>query len=352
MYLGYATLDGFHCMLDGEVYLPEETWHEDRERCREAGLPENYVYRAKWQMALDQLARANGNGVRFVWLTFDEAYTRAGQFRRELEARGQNFVGEVPTDFAVWTQKPEALYRYHARDKRAPKNREQRRLKIKNNPRIQVRDALKHSSVLRREGWEKYHVKDGTRGPMVWEAKRIMVWSADAEGMPGPAYHLLIARNVMRPTEVKFFVSKAPRKTAIETLLLVAFSRWHIERVFEDSKGEIGLDHFEARLFKSIQRHLVLSCLSHLFLAEFKRKHGGEKKADDSAGAGGDGGTGADVDAWGTSKARSPRGAYAAPLASCRFASRPRATHTTIGSKYATHHWASLRIPLIIHDHP
>ena len=105
-----------------------------------------------------------------------------------------------------------------------------------------------------------------------------MVWSADAEGMPGPAYHLLIARNVMRPTEVKFFVSKAPRKTAIETLLLVAFSRWHIERVFEDSKGEIGLDHFEARLFKSIQRHLVLSCLSHLFLAEFKRKHGGEKK--------------------------------------------------------------------------
>ena len=26
-----------------------------------------------------------------------------------------------------------------------------------------------------------------------------------------------------------------------------AFDRWRIERMFEDSKGELGLDHFEVR---------------------------------------------------------------------------------------------------------
>jgi hypothetical protein len=42
-----------------------------------------------------------------------------------------------------------------------------------------------------------------------------------------------------------------------------------IERAFEDSKTELGMDHFEVRQFRSIQRHLFLSCLSHVFLSEF-----------------------------------------------------------------------------------
>jgi hypothetical protein len=37
------------------------------------------------------------------------------------------------------------------------------------------------------------------------------------------------------------------------------------------------MDHFEVRKFRSIQRHLFLSCLSHVFLSEFCLKHRGEK---------------------------------------------------------------------------
>ena len=64
VHLGYATPD-FHTLLDGQVYLPEETWHE----CREAGIPDEVVYRPKWQIALEQYRRAVGNGVRFAWMT-------------------------------------------------------------------------------------------------------------------------------------------------------------------------------------------------------------------------------------------------------------------------------------------
>jgi SRSO17 transposase len=302
VHLGYARPNGFHCLLDGELYLPQTTWDQDRSRCRRAGVPDDYVYRPKWKMALDQLARANANGVRMAWLTFDEAYGDVGDFRRALEERGQNYVGEVPTDFSVWTSPPHQLYRQHTRDAQArPWGRRQRRLKLKNNPRIQVRNLLKYSPVLRRAPWVKYRVKDGGKGPMIWEVKRIMVWGADAQGMPGAPYHLLVARNPLDPKkEVKFFISNAPPTTSVNTLLLVAFSRWHIERVFEDAKGELGMDHFEVRCFQAIQRHLILSSVSHLFLAEFQQKQRGEKPGPDySTTAGGDRPTDAPLVLWG-----------------------------------------------------
>ena len=36
VHLAYAA-DDFHCLLDGELFLPE-SWSEDRQRCREAGI--------------------------------------------------------------------------------------------------------------------------------------------------------------------------------------------------------------------------------------------------------------------------------------------------------------------------
>jgi hypothetical protein len=41
--------------------------------------------------------------------------------------------------------------------------------------------------------------------------------------------HLVVARNALDLTEIKFFVSNAPPETSVQSLLLVAFSRWRIE---------------------------------------------------------------------------------------------------------------------------
>ncbi len=48
-----------------------ESWDEDRDRCREAGIPDDVVYRPKWRIAIDQIEQTIGNGVRFAWQTFD-----------------------------------------------------------------------------------------------------------------------------------------------------------------------------------------------------------------------------------------------------------------------------------------
>ena len=295
VHLGYAT-PRFHCLVDGELYLPETTWHEDRPRCREAGIPETVVYRPKWQMALEQLDRARGNGLRLGWLTFDEGYGGKPPFLRALNARGQNYVGEVPCNFRVWTRPPEVLYRHHARDA----GPELPRLKVKSNPMVEVRDVAAHSPLFRKQPWEGYYVKDGSKGPMVWQVKRLAVWLADDHGLPTAPHVLLVARSALDQQEVKYFLSNAPPDTSTPTLLLVAFSRWKVERMFEDGKGELGMDHFEVRKYLSLRRHLILSCLSYLFLAQFHQEHrGGKPGADGVPGPHGGGAVGADLVAWG-----------------------------------------------------
>ncbi len=280
VHLGYATAD-FHTLLDGELYLPHQTWHADRDRCYAAGIGNDVVYRPKWQIALEQYQRAVANGVRFTYLTFDEGYGGKPPFLRALDRLGQNYVAEVPASFTVWTTRPQVLYRHHARDGKIARRRHYPRLKVKNNPRIEVRNVQRHSPRLRRIAWQTYHVKDGSKGPMVWQAKRITVYLADENGLPTRAHHLLITRSALNPGEIKYFISNAPEPTSVEVLLRVAFSRWTIERAFEDSKTELGMDHFEVRKFLSIQRHLILSCLSHVFLSEFCLKYRGEKSGPD-----------------------------------------------------------------------
>ena len=103
---------------------------------------------------------------------------------------------------------------------------------------------------------------------MVWEVKHLPGYLPDTEGLPGKVWHLVVARNPLDHGEIKYFISNAPPETTVEVLLLVAFSRWRIERCFEDDKGEIGLDHYEGRKYVGLKRHLVLSAVSLLFLAE------------------------------------------------------------------------------------
>jgi len=275
VHLGYATPD-FHSLLDGEPYLPEHTWHEDRERCRAVGIPDEVVYRSKWQIGLEQIVRARRNGIRFAWMTFDEGYGGKPPFLRALTQLGQNYVGEVPASFTAWTKLPAVLYREH-RNARLGRPRKLPRLKVKNNPPVKVRHIASYSPLFRREDWQTYRVKDGHKGPMVWKAKRIRVWLKDDNGLPTSPHHLLVAHNVLEPKKIEYFISNAPENTSVEMLLVVAFSRWKIERMFEDGKGQLGMDHFEVRKFPSVQRHLILSCVSYLFLAEFHQAHGGGK---------------------------------------------------------------------------
>jgi SRSO17 transposase len=236
VHLGYAA-DDFYTLLDGDLYLPEETWDRDRARCRAAGIPDEVGYRPKWQIALDLLDRALAHGVRFRYLAADELYGRGAAFRHGVDARGLVYVVEVPVDLQGWT---------------APRfSRPARRVDRLGGPR-HVPERI-------------YRVKDTQRGPQVWRVRAFPFYPREDKA-PGERGWLLVARSTA-DAEVKYFASNAPPDTPVEVLLKVAFSRAVIERVFEDAKGEVGLDHAEVRHYRPLMRHWVLSLVSLLFLA-------------------------------------------------------------------------------------
>jgi SRSO17 transposase len=277
VHLAYAR-DGFHCLLDGELYLPK-VWSEDRGRCREAGIPEEMVYRPKWKIALELYDRAVGNGLVFDWLTFDEGYGGKPELLRELSGRNQRFVAEVPRNFSGWLRAPRVVarpYRKHGRGR----GRKTPRL-ASGSPAAQRVDAMLDRDGFRDRPWVRYRIKETQKGPMVWEVKHQRFFPVDADGLPGEPLHLVVARDVLNPEEVKFFVSNATGETSVRELLLVAFTRWPVERCFEDQKSEIGLDQYEGRRYQGLKRHLILSCVSYLFLSRMRQEFGGEKPGPD-----------------------------------------------------------------------
>jgi SRSO17 transposase len=268
VHLAYGTGD-FHCLVDGDLFLPEG-WSDDRERCRAAGITDEVVYRPKWKIALELYDRARGNGVDFDWLTFDEGYGGKPEFLREVESRGQAFVAEVPKTLTGWLRPPRVTERPFRRGR--GRGRKTPRLVSGSRPAISVENMLKYSPALRDQPWVRYRVKDGEKGPMVWEVKHTRITVKDESGLPGMRLHLVVARNVLDPTEVKFFLSNAPPDTSVQTLLLVAFSRWRVERCFEDQKQEVGLDQWEGRHWVGLKRHLILTSVSYLFLTRVRQE--------------------------------------------------------------------------------
>lgn len=261
VHLTYTTFDNqFRTMIGSDLYLPK-CWHEDRERCRRAKIPDELVYRPKYTIALEQLDQARAEGVDFRWITADEWYTQKPTFVAGLEERRLRFVLEAPRNFMAWLHDP----------RQGPAT-----------PAKPIENLCRYSRAMMRQAWQKYYVKDTDKGPMVWEIKAAPCWLPRDGGVVGP-YWLIIARNVLDPNEVKYFISNATPGVPLPVILHVAFSRWPVERCLQDEKTELGLSHFEVRCYPALKRHLLITQVSHLFLARQTTRLRGEKSGGHAA---------------------------------------------------------------------
>ncbi|MFB9745638.1 IS701 family transposase, partial [Pseudonocardia sulfidoxydans] len=94
VFLAYATGKG-RTLIDRELYLPK-SWTGDRERCREAAVPDEIEFATKTALAKDMLGRALDAGVPAAFVTADEAYGQDYKFRSWCEQRRIGYVVAVP----------------------------------------------------------------------------------------------------------------------------------------------------------------------------------------------------------------------------------------------------------------
>jgi SRSO17 transposase len=231
----------FQALLDADLYLPQ-SWAADRDRCREAGIPDHVRYRPKWRLAVDQWVRLSEHGVSFDWLVFDEGYGAAVPLLRFLNLVGQRFVAEVPVNFAVRATAG------------GPSRRADRRL---------TPAAAKRGRPHR---LTRQSVPDAT-----WRATAAAVWAA---GRP----HTLIVAINEATAEVKYFLTNATG-VALDRVLAVAFRRAVVEHAFRLGKQEAGLMDYEGRDYTGLTRHLALALIVLGFVATHTERLRGEKPA-------------------------------------------------------------------------
>jgi SRSO17 transposase len=233
----------FQALLDADLYLPE-SWAADRQRCRDADIPDSVGYRSKWQLALDQYIRLHESGIHFDWMVFDEYYGSKVPFLWTLGLLEQKFVAEVPVNFTV---------RSSARSKSC---------------------RADHSQPANATtSWQRFRLARKTVADQFWRATSKRVWVADG-------WHLLITAESEKTGEVKFFVSNVVNET-LEQLLRVAFRRATIEHAFRLAKQEAGLMHFEGRSYTGLMRHLILALIVLGFVAVHTQRLRGKKSRGD-----------------------------------------------------------------------
>lgn len=258
----------FSCLIDSDLYVPQK-WIDDPDRRAEAGIPKDLAFRSKPQIALEQVKRALGNGLRLDWIGFDEGYGSKPWFLRGLEELGIPFVGEVPRSFRCFSAPPK--YRSLQRPYVAK----------------EAQNLAKGGRSFRGKMWKTYRLRHKTVGDSTWAVKAGRVYMSVEGECHDRDYWLIVARNT-GTGEVKYFISNAPLRTSLKRMLEAAFSRWGVEHLFRVAKSELGLGHYEGRKYRGLMRHLMLCQLTLLFVAEQTERLRGEKPAIDE-GAGGAG---------------------------------------------------------------
>ena len=182
VHLGYA-VDDFHGLFPANCFC-RKAGRKIARVVDAAGIPDELAYRPKWQIALELYDRARANGVTFRYLTFDEGYGGKPEFLRQLEAREQVYVAEVPRTFTGWLNAPyvtDRPYRRLAADAGVP----YRGWAPAARRPVVLSIMLHHwMPALKDQAWERWRIKDTQKGPMVWETKHVQVC---AQGRERPA---------------------------------------------------------------------------------------------------------------------------------------------------------------------
>ncbi len=97
------------------------------------------------------------------------------------------------------------------------------------------------------------------KGPIEYEfSKRRVILSKD--GLPDRTDWLIIKRTIGDNPEYSYYISNAPLSTRLKTFVWLSGLRWAIEQCFEETKSELGMDHYEVRKYRGWNHH-ILTCI-------------------------------------------------------------------------------------------
>lgn len=226
VFLSYASPRG-RALIDRRVYLPK-SWADDPQRCAAAGVPAEVEFATKPELALDMITDAVAATMPAAWVASDELYGDNGAFRAGAAKLGLGYVLAVSCDHRIpaWPGGKRCLR------------------------------ADRITAALPAGCWHRISAGTGSKGPRWYD------WAWVSAHQPG---HSLLIRRGSDGT-LAFYRCWSPAPVPLATLVRVAGMRWAVEEGFQAAKGQVGLDHYQARTWTGWHRHVTLAMLALAFL--------------------------------------------------------------------------------------
>jgi len=264
VYMGYASRKGYS-LVDGQLFIPENWFEEEHTQRREAcGVPEELLYKTKPEIGLELLKRAVKRGnLPFFWVAADALYGDAPAFRDGVAALEKCYFTAIKENTLIWPTAPEVhvpAWKGHGR----PPTR--LRLSDPGQQPVSVKQLAKQ---IPGQDWIRAVIKEGSKGPIVCDFAFLRV-TESRSNFPGAELWLIIRRNLDDPSVIKYFYSNAPIEISLNEFVRISGMRWPIETIFEEAKGEVGLDHYEMRSWQGWHHHMLLVSLAHHFLVRLR----------------------------------------------------------------------------------
>ena len=230
--------------IDFELYLPK-SWTESPERRAEAHIPEEAVFKTKVQQACDMIRRAVADGIPCGVVLADAFYGDEPSFRATVRSLSLHYAVGIKSDNRVW--------KLDRRGRRWGGPQTVRQLASTLSPR-----AFQHVT------W-----RQGTSDPLagLFAVQRVIPAYRSASEEPGSRESVwLIIEQRDGESELKFSFASLPRSWSEKRLIRLLKQRWKTERVYQDLKGELGLDHYEGRRYSGWHHHVSVALCCYAFV--------------------------------------------------------------------------------------
>lgn len=264
VYLGYASRKGYS-LIEGQLFMPEKWLEEEHAEQRQVcGVPEGLAFKTKPEIGLELLEKARKrDNLPFSWVAADALYGDSPAFRDGVAATGKHYFTAIQENSLVWCAPPKVHVPPWSGHGRHP-------------TRLRLTDTRKHPipvkqlvKKIQKQDWVQAVIKEGSKGPIVCDFAFLRMTESRG-GLPAAELWLIIRRNLADPSEIKYFFSNAPLKTPLNEFVRISGMRWPIETIFEEAKGEVGMDHYEMRSWLGWHHHMLLVSLAHHFLVRLR----------------------------------------------------------------------------------
>ncbi len=225
--------------VDFKLYIPE-SWADDPGRRRQAYIPDNVRYSAKWELALDMVETAVDSGLPRGVVLADSAYGTIAAFREQLTSHGLLYAVDVKSNVVVRRVVSGGTL---------------------GKPMTVMQLGRRLKSKFRKCTW-----REGSKTSLNSRFVRVRVVVGRKDQSPENSQWLLIEWPQGADGPDHFVLSTLPKTISLKGMVRTVKNRWRIERSYEDLKGQLGLDHYEGRSFIGWHHHVTVALTCYAFL--------------------------------------------------------------------------------------